>query len=596
MDYAQIYNQDLFRKEAVHLLGAAANAGSLEVARERLCQRVMQTHTDALGQFFARWSHRALRSRDAMQALVSVLQARSDQLSGFSVAQVLFDLAAGRSRPDLSPGFFAELINWVKGLEGRAPFEYLGEVGTRSPESGPMTGAERSDSLDQIWSRVETSLARFSDGLSEEAVARHMRNREAILSTLGGAGEDWCDWQWQTRHVLTDADVLSRVLPLGDAERAAVVRARKGRLPFGVTPYYLSLLDREGPGDRDRSLRAQVIPPPDYVDFMLEHRHDRATVCDFMLEGDTSPIQHVVRRYPGIVILKPYNTCPQICVYCQRNWEIEEAMSPNALASPESVQAAIDWIGRHPAIQEVLITGGDPLVMTDEQLEDLLGRVAAIPHVRMIRIGTRTPVTLPMRITAELADMLSRFHRVGERQLSVVTHVQHPYEVTPEMAQAVEVLQQSGIGVYNQLVYTFFVSRRFETACLRMLLRRVGIEPYYTFAAKGKEELKGYRVPLARMLQEQKEEARLIPGLSRTDEPVYNVPGLGKNYLRARQHRDLLAVLPDGSRVYEFHPWEKNISPCNTFVATDVSILDYLQRLEGIGENPEEYSSILYYI
>ena len=102
-------------------------------------------------------------------------------------------------------------------------------------------------------------------------------------------------------------------------------------------------------------------------------------------------------------------------------------------------------------------------------------------------------------------------------------------------------------------------------------------------------------MPLARLLQERKEEVRLIPGMRRTDEPVFNVPGLGKAHLRAYQHRDLLSVLPDGSRVYEFHPWEKNIAECETYLTTDVSILDYLRRLAEVGEDPADYESIWYY-
>jgi lysine 2,3-aminomutase len=128
------------------------------------------------------------------------------------------------------------------------------------------------------------------------------------------------------------------------------------------------------------------------------------------------------------------------------------------------------------------------------------------------------------------------------------------------------------------------------------MLRKAGIDPYYIFNMKGKDEMRAYRVPIARLLQEQKEEARLLPGMSRTDEAVFNVPGQGKNYLRARQHRNLLSILPNGSRVYEFHPWEKNITTTiEPYVGTDVPILEYLSRLEGIGEEASDYQTIWYY-
>ena len=199
-------------------------------------------------------------------------------------------------------------------------------------------------------------------------------------------------------------------------------------------------------------------------------------------------------------------------------------------------------------------------------------------------------------ITKQMASMLGSFREPGRREIAIMTHIEHVYEITQDMAAAVYRLRREGISVYIQQVFSFYVSRRFETTYLRFLLRRIGVDPYYTFVPKGKDEMVSYRVPLARILQEQKEEARLVPGLSRTDEAVFNIPGIGKNYLRARQHRDLLSVLPNGSRVYEFHPWEKNIRSCRAYVTTDVPILDYLVRLEKHGENVEDYSSIWFYL
>lgn len=271
-------------------------------------------------------------------------------------------------------------------------------------------------------------------------------------------------------------------------------------------------------------------------------------------------------------------------------------MAPGALAPRRQIDAALAWIADHPAIHEVLITGGDPLAMADDELERVLEGVAKISSIERIRIGTRTPVTMPMRFTERLVDMLARYRVPGIRQVAVVTHIQHPYELTPETLEAVERLRMRGIPVFNQLVYNFFISRRFEATGLRRQLARIGIEPYYSFNTKGKEETLAYRVPIARLLQEQKEEARLLPGLSRTDEAVYNVPGMGKNYLRAVQHRDLIAIKGDGARLYKFHPWEKNISKqLHTYVSEDVPILDYLQRLDAIGENIDEYESIWHY-
>ena len=166
---------------------------------------------------------------------------------------------------------------------------------------------------------------------------------------------------------------------------------------------------------------------------------------------------------------------------------------------------------------------------------------------------------------------------------------------TPDLVGAIKKLRMQGISVYNQQVFTMENSRKFETAALRLMMKQIGIDPYYTFNTKGKKETNWYRVPIARLLQENKEEARMIPGLSRTDEPVFNIPGLGKNYLRSWQNHDLIAISPQGERIYEFHPWEKNITSAPTYVYSDVPIMDYLMRLKERGEELDDYRSIWYY-
>ena len=303
----------------------------------------------------------------------------------------------------------------------------------------------------------------------------------------------------------------------------------------------------------------------------------------------------ITRRYPRIAILKPYNTCSQICVYCQRNWEIDECMAPDAMAPENQIDRAIAWLRQHPPVNEVLVTGGDPMVMPTPAIKLLLDRLAALEQIRRIRIGTRTPVVLPMRWTDELADLIGSYQEPGVREVSIVTHFEHPYEVTPEAMEAVHRIRLRGISVYNQQVFNVWNSRRFESAKLRVVLRSIGVDPYYTFNMKGKEETEAYIAPIARLLQERKEEARLLPGLDRTDEPVFNVPRLGKNHLRMGQDHRLLSIRPDGRRVYSFHPWEKNIALVPPYYHTDVSIFNYLQGLAARGEDLREYRTIWYY-
>jgi lysine 2,3-aminomutase len=535
------------------------------------------------------------RIRDCGQVLSNMLQKRSDELAGFSLAQALLDLARDLPRPDLSPAFFADLYHILEGMQGRGSSVALEDVYVTPFDrlSGREAAIARSDQLDRLRGEVDRRISLYASGLEPEAVDRRKQRREVICRVLGASEGEWRDWRWQIANVIKDQELLERLVRLTPEESEALHKARSHSLPFGATPYYLSLIDEE-PGRRDGAIRAQILPPMDYV-CQVVATTDTASL-DFMGEEDTSPFDLITRRYPSICILKPYNTCPQICVYCQRNWEIDDAMASGAFAGMDRVEAAINWIREHPAIHEVLVTGGDPLAMGDGAIRAILTKLAEIPTVERIRIGTRTLVTMPARLTEELADMLGSFRKPGRRMVAVVTHVQHPYEITPDLVVAVDRLRQRGIPVYNQLVYTFFVSRRFEAAALRRLLRLVGIDPYYTFNTKGKEETISYRVPVARLLQEQQEEARLLPGLERTDEAVFNVPRLGKNYLRSSMHRDLLSILPDGSRVYEFYSWEKNISTAiRTYCTPDVPIFDYLARLEAAGENVSDYDTIWYY-
>jgi len=314
-----------------------------------------------------------------------------------------------------------------------------------------------------------------------------------------------------------------------------------------------------------------------------------------MGEHDTSPVDLVTRRYATVAIIKPFDTCPQICVYCQRNWEITGPMMPQAMATPEQLDDALDWFAAHPAIRDILITGGDPLFMSDRMIKQMMERLSRMEHIINIRWATRAPVTMPMRVTDELAEMLGGYIEPGRRNVCFVTHIESAAEITPDVADAVYKLRRQGMYVYNQQVFTLNTSLRFQTVANRIAMKKVGVDPYYTFYPKGKEETRDYLTPLARIVQERKEEARLLPGIFRTDEPVFNVPRLGKNHIRAWQDRELIGIRPDGRRVYLWHPWEKGITPMEPWPYVDNPIYEYLQRLEEIGEDPKDYESIWYY-
>lgn len=533
--------------------------------------------------------------RDCARAWRGILHPRSEHLAGVSVLKELIDAAEGRPDPSLSDDFWAEIYHLARGIEGK--FRMHESTGFSFSDTRELKGRDaaqaRSEELDQIHKYLESKIKKYGSGLDDSLIKKRNANKIRILSFTGSDASCWQDWRWHLRHIAKDEIHLKGYTYLSESEAGRIKQANQLGIPFGVTPYYASLFT--GPDDEhNRAIRAQVLFPESYINsFTGTNRNEH--INDFMLETDTSPVDLITRRYPGIVILKPYNSCPQVCVYCQRNWEIKGPLEKGAMADREKLNTAVRWIKEHEAITEVLITGGDPLIMADSKIEDILKKISSIDHVERIRIGTRTPVTLPMRFTDELCEILASFRKPGRTELAIMTHVQHPYEVTPDLVRAVEKIRNRGISVYNQMVFTFYISRRFEAASLRNLIRLCGIDPYYSFYPKGKLETMEYRVPIARMLQEQKEESRLLPGLSRTDEPVYNVPGLGKNNLNSWQHRDLISIKRNGARVYEFHPWEKKITDQKTYVGEDVPVLDYLKRLEKIGESAAEYENIWYY-
>ncbi len=571
------------------------SSSSIDVQRERirdfLSSLIVTTYDDETPPL--EW----ILVRDAIRVFRTLLSPRSEKLVGYSLLQYINDLLYKENFKEIeepSPDFFAELEHLFRGLMGKSGI-YPDKAPVFTRHEGKKAAKLRSSDLSRMARGAERLLDRYPCGLDNSAIRKRSTNKARVLKYFNATEQEWNDWKWQTRHIIRNAETLKSLVKLTDEEYEAVVLARKNRIPFGITPYYLSLMDYQADRKNDYAVRAQVIPPLNYVNKLKEMREKKEPSMDFMLEKNTSPIEGITRRYPMIVILKPILTCPQICVYCQRNWEIEDVYSPSAALSREKLDAAIGWIADTPEIREVLVTGGDPLLLSNSKIEYLLRKLSRIEHVERIRIGTRTPITLPQRMTDSLIRVISRFHAPGKREILIVTHFEHSYEITPQSMNAVQKFLRNGIKVYNQLVYTRYNSRKFEAAALRLKLCLIGVTPYYTFNTKGKEETDDYRVPIPRLLQEQQEEARLLPGSARTDEIVFNVPGLGKNYLRAVQHRDVISLLPDGRRVYEFHPWEKQLHLAETYVYTDVSIYKYLKRLKAMGEDTSLYRTIWYY-
>lgn len=548
---------------------------------------------------------------EAIKVFNNFISPRNEEISGFSTLDYLRNLTKDDQgiTEEVSDGFLEEFIHLFKSMEGKADISsgwlrpLLEKDGVKIVDFAKIKGREagisRSNYLDKLYEKVHNFIDRYPSGCDDKLIKEREGNRQKILDYFGASINDWNDYYWHLKHIFqdkNDLENLKKLVPLTEEDIKAIEIAIENKIPFGITPYYLSLFDfSRSDRKNDYQVRSQVIPPIHYVTLMKEHRKERSYYFDFMGEHDTSPEELITRRYPMISILKPYDTCPQICVYCQRNWEITGPMMPEAVPSKESLDKALDWFAKHTSMKDVLITGGDPLALGDEKIKYIMDRLCQMEHVINIRWATRTPVTLPMRITDELTKLIGSYLKPGKRNICVVTHIEGASEVTPELAEAVMKFRKQGIYVYNQLVYTLETSRRFQNVAARIAMKKAGVDPYYTFYPKGKEETEDYLVPVARLWQERKEEARLIPGIFRTDEPVFNVPRLGKNHVRAWQDRELIALNKEGRRIYLWHPWEKGIASVEPYIYKDLPIYKYLQELAKRGEDIEEYKSIWYY-
>ncbi|HZH02926.1 MAG TPA: KamA family radical SAM protein [Myxococcaceae bacterium] len=291
----------------------------------------------------------------------------------------------------------------------------------------------------------------------------------------------WADWRWQLRNAVRSLASLEKMLPLTDDERAGC-RDTAGIFRMGITPYYLSLVDR---GHPFCPVRMQAIP------VQAEARVRPGEREDPLGEDHNRPVPAVIHKYPDRALLLALDSCPVYCRHCTRR---RITKGGEAELGKETLRQGLDYIRATPKIRDVLITGGDPLLLTESRLEELLAPLQAIPHVEMVRIGTRVPVCLPMRVTESLAKTLRKYAPVY-----VVTHFNHPKEVTPQARAACELLVDHGVPVENQAVLLRRVNsdariiRELSHACLRMRVR-----PYYLHQMDLAHGLEHLRTPLAK--------------------------------------------------------------------------------------------------
>jgi len=295
-----------------------------------------------------------------------------------------------------------------------------------------------------------------------------------------GASEPlWNDWHWQQRERITRLDQLEKVIRLTADERRAVVES-DAEFHMGITPYYAALMD---PDDPACPIRLQSVPT------MGELQIAAADLEDPLAEERDMPVPGITHRYPDRVLFYTTHNCPVYCRHCTRKRKVSD---PTSAAAKAQVEAGLAYIAKHPEIRDVVISGGDPLSLSDDRLDYILGRLRAIPHVEIFRLGTRNLVTLPQRVTEDFARMLRAHHPVF-----VNTHFNHPKECTAEAFEAARRLADAGCVIGNQMVLLKGVND--DPAVVKELnhkLLLMRIRPYYIYQCDLARGISHFRTPV----------------------------------------------------------------------------------------------------
>ncbi len=292
----------------------------------------------------------------------------------------------------------------------------------------------------------------------------YLEVKNELLNHFNGTDEDWNDWHWQIKNRIKDISTLSLFVSLPKEEQNSISEIMRTNR-FAINPYYLALIH----GDED-PIKKLSVPT---VDELINNEGE----LDPMDEEHTNPAGSITRRYPDRLIINVTNQCAMYCRHCQRRRLIDEF---DKHTNRTVIDESIEYIRDNPEIRDVLLTGGDALLLPDRHLEYILKELRTIPHVEIIRIGSRTPVTMPMRITNDLVDMLKKYHPIY-----LNTHFNHFYEITKESKAACEKLADNGISVGNQAVLLKGINDSpFAMTLLNQKLLTIRVRPYYIFHAK----------------------------------------------------------------------------------------------------------------
>ena len=296
--------------------------------------------------------------------------------------------------------------------------------------------------------------------------------------------EQWNDWHWQVKNRIESLEDLKKYITLSPEEEEGVKKTLE-TLRMAITPYYFSLMDSNDP---NCPVRKQAIPS------IKEIHQAEADLLDPLHEDEDSPVPGLTHRYPDRVLLLITDMCSMYCRHCTRR---RFAGASDDAMPMDRIDKAIEYIAKTPQVRDVLLSGGDALLVSDETLEYIISKLRAIPHVEIVRIGSRTPVVLPQRITPELVEMLKKYHPIW-----LNTHFNHPKEVTPESKKACELLANAGIPLGNQSVLL-----RGINDCVHVMKRlvhdlvKMRVRPYYIYQCDLSMGLEHFRTPVSKGIE-----------------------------------------------------------------------------------------------
>lgn len=540
--------------------------------------------------------------------------------------------------------------------------------------------------------RIKSRTERWPTGLDEDVMEIRAQNKERILHVLiqklenrrtgstrfrfdeGLSYEEkydlvskwWNDFRFHLSMAVKSPSELNRMLgnSLSSETMYLLSRARKKGMPFFATPYYLSLLNINGDGYNDEAIRSYILYSPrlveTYGNIRAWEREDVVEAGKPNAAGWLLPDGHNIhRRYPEVAILIPDTmgrACGGLCASCQRMYDFQserlnfefETLRPKE-SWDKKLRRLMSYFEEDTQLRDILITGGDALMSQNKTLRNILEavyRMAArkrkanlerpdgekYAELQRVRLGSRLPAYLPMRINDELVEILREFKEkasaIGVKQFIIQTHFQTPLEVTSEAREAIAKILSAGWLITNQLVYTVAASRRGHTTRLRQILNSLGVVCYYTFSVKGFNENYAVFTPNSRSLQEQHEEKiygqltreqadELYASLEKgedtahrirrfmkkhhlpflaTDRSVLNLPAIGKSMTFK-----LVGITEAGKRILRFdHDGTRRHSPIigkmgQIYIVENKSVAAYLRQLGKMGEDPDDYATIWAY-